>query len=88
MEALLGQLVATLAGGQQLFGFWPAGAARGPRGAAPLMQAITQQLLQAAVELVEALGLLLQPALGILMIEPLLQRKAGGQRSGGGSWRR
>jgi hypothetical protein len=32
------------------------------------------QLLQAAVELVEALGLLLQPSLGILMIEPLLQQ--------------
>ena len=38
------------------------------------MEAACQQLLQPAVELVKALGLLLQPALGILVFEPLLQQ--------------
>ncbi|MNC12986.1 hypothetical protein D3C75_607160 [compost metagenome] len=45
------------------------------------MQAQIEQLLQAAGQLVQTLGLLLQPALGILMVEPLLQQReamAGG----------
>ncbi len=75
MEALLGKLVTTFADGQQLFGASGLQAHGEAREAPlPLVQAITQVLLQAAVELVEALGLLLQPSLGILMIEPLLQQ--------------
>ena len=75
MEALLGKLVTTFADGQPLFGASGLQAHGEAREAPlPLVQAITQVLLQAAVELVEALGLLLQPSLGILMIEPLLQQ--------------